>query len=197
MNPYTELGLDPAASPGEIKKAYRRKAAKHHPDKGGKEEEFHRINNAYKLLSDPAKRARYDETGDAGMADEWDRIVEKEFADLILMILESDPPDVALNARQALAAKQDQLATAKRKSERELDKIRRQVGRVKLIASGSDPILDALRFEETRIREHIRTIGADTKLYAAVALQLERYEFQKKQIEEIPYQPLFRAMRVN
>lgn len=66
MDYYKILGVDKKASPEEIKKAYRKLALQHHPDKGGDEAEFKKINEAYQILSDPQKRAQYDQFGQAG-----------------------------------------------------------------------------------------------------------------------------------
>lgn len=58
---YKILGVPENASQDEIKKAYRRLAHEHHPDrKGGSEAKFKEINAAYQTLSDPEKRSRYD-----------------------------------------------------------------------------------------------------------------------------------------
>lgn len=58
---YRALGVSPAADPDEIKNAYRRLAKVTHPDSGrGSEFQFHKIYNAYKILSDDEARARYD-----------------------------------------------------------------------------------------------------------------------------------------
>lgn len=69
---YEVLGVDKNASAEEIKKAYRKKAIQYHPDKnpGDKEaeEKFKEAAEAYDVLSDPQKKARYDQFGHAGMA---------------------------------------------------------------------------------------------------------------------------------
>ncbi len=67
---YEVLGLSKGASEQEIKKAYRTLAKKYHPDMNkepGAEEKFKEINEAYEVLSDPTKKANYDQYGFAGM----------------------------------------------------------------------------------------------------------------------------------
>jgi len=68
---YEVLGVSKNASDSEIKKAYRKKAIQYHPDKnpGDKEaeEKFKAAAEAYEVLSDSDKRARYDQFGHAGM----------------------------------------------------------------------------------------------------------------------------------
>jgi len=63
---YDRLGVKKGASKDEIKKAYRAKAKQHHPDKGGDEAEFKKINEAYETLSNDQKKAHYDQFGSAG-----------------------------------------------------------------------------------------------------------------------------------
>lgn len=63
-NFYDTLGVKKDASDDEIKKAYRKLAHKHHPDKaGGDEKKFKEINEAYQVLSDKTKRSQYDQFG--------------------------------------------------------------------------------------------------------------------------------------
>ena len=60
---YKILGVEKTASVEDIKKAYRRLAHKHHPDKGGNEQTFKELNEAYQILSNNEKRSQYDKFG--------------------------------------------------------------------------------------------------------------------------------------
>jgi len=60
MDHYKTLGVNSTADPAEIKKAYRKLASQHHPDKGGDTAKFQQIQTAYDVLSDTNKRAEYD-----------------------------------------------------------------------------------------------------------------------------------------
>ena len=68
---YEVLGVDKSASDPEIKKAFRRVAMKHHPDRNPDnpkaEENFKEAKEAYEMLSDDQKRAAYDQHGHAGV----------------------------------------------------------------------------------------------------------------------------------
>lgn len=64
---YETLEIEKGADQKTIKKAYRKLAVKHHPDKGGDEHKFKEINAAYEILSDPEKRQKYDKYGLEGL----------------------------------------------------------------------------------------------------------------------------------
>ncbi|MGH7240732.1 MAG: molecular chaperone DnaJ [Candidatus Saccharimonadales bacterium] len=64
---YDVLGVKKDASADEIKKAFRRAAIEHHPDRGGDETKFKELNEAYEVLKDTDKRKRYDQFGHAGV----------------------------------------------------------------------------------------------------------------------------------
>ena len=66
---YERIGVAKDASDNEIKKAYRKLALQHHPDKGGDAEKFKEISEAYAVLSDPEKRRVYDATGELDLTD--------------------------------------------------------------------------------------------------------------------------------
>lgn len=62
---YKILGVSKSASEDELKKAFRRLAHEHHPDKGGDASKFKDINEAYQILGDKQKRQTYDQFGSA------------------------------------------------------------------------------------------------------------------------------------
>ncbi len=68
---YTVLGVERGASEDELKKAYRKLAMKHHPDRNPDDKEsehkFKEAKEAYEILTDPRKRAAYDQFGHAGV----------------------------------------------------------------------------------------------------------------------------------
>ena len=55
-NFYDILGVSRQASDKELKQAYKKASMQHHPDRGGNEDTFKKVNEAYQTLKDPSKR---------------------------------------------------------------------------------------------------------------------------------------------
>lgn len=107
MNPYDALGVQPDADAQEIKRAYREKAGKTHPDKeGGDTEAFQQVQKAYALLSNPEKRARYDETGSTDDAPDLEtrahQTLAKMFAAIVDRIDSPERVDIVAQLEQAV-----------------------------------------------------------------------------------------------
>lgn len=79
---YQTLGLDQNATPEQIKKAYRSLAMKHHPDRGGDQATFKNISVAYETLSDPQKKAEYDQQRQGGGQFRFNSGNFQDFADI-------------------------------------------------------------------------------------------------------------------
>lgn len=77
---YTILGVGRNATADEIKKAYRKLAAKHHPDKGGDTDKMTELTRAYSVLSNEKSRDRYDTTGE-----EQETPFERKFQEFVQM----------------------------------------------------------------------------------------------------------------
>ena len=63
MDYYDILGVSKSANDQELKTAFKKKAMQYHPDKGGDHKYFTELNEAYQALSDPQKKAMYDQYG--------------------------------------------------------------------------------------------------------------------------------------
>jgi curved DNA-binding protein CbpA len=94
FDPYAELGLPRDADETAVKRAYRAKAHKAHPDKGGKAEDFHEVQRAYDVLSDPERRKQFDETGNADAPQDPRDAARMALAKLVLESI-ARAPDVA------------------------------------------------------------------------------------------------------
>ena len=66
MDYYDILGVNRDASDKDLKSAYKKLSMQHHPDRGGNEEQFKKVNEAYSTLKDPQKRGMYDHQQNGG-----------------------------------------------------------------------------------------------------------------------------------
>lgn len=88
MTLYQILGVEKDASADEIKRAYRKLAKEHHPDAtNGNDDQIKAINQAYEVLSDDERRARYDATGEYLNPKDMRMIILREIGDGILGFL--------------------------------------------------------------------------------------------------------------
>lgn len=119
---YDALCVPPDATHEEIKKAYRKKAQKLHPDKGGKVDEFFAIEKAYRVLGDDERRKGYDETGDEGSARSREDKVLSQLIEGFLGLIESIDDEMLpkLDLIKAMHIKIDGTIEANEKSGSEL-----------------------------------------------------------------------------
>lgn len=125
-NLYEILNVESGASDEEIKKAYRKKAQAHHPDKeGGDEELFKEIQKAYEILSDANKRKHYDETGEESK-DNLNNDVIESLIGIVLNVVKSH--DVKHNNILSIATKLVHQQQGNHKGKRE--QVERERGRL-------------------------------------------------------------------
>ncbi len=102
MSLYDELGVKKEADAAEIRRAYRKKASKTHPDKGGSSEAFQRVQHAYALLTDPARRQRYDETGQDNELPSIQTAAQQQLAGIIIGLVEAEEKNILVRAREII-----------------------------------------------------------------------------------------------
>lgn len=140
MNPYDELNVSTDATGRDIKKAYKRAASEHHPDKstgdGGK---FHNIKLAYDVLSDPQRRAKFDETGDIDTNVSSHDPVDERLTQLFTSIINDEQftGDIVNNAKDIVNNALGDLVKAISKSQFKISKLEKRLGRV-LVSDGDN-----------------------------------------------------------
>lgn len=93
-DPYQVLGVERTAPKEKIRRAYRRRAQQHHPDRGGDPARMAEINQAYALLTDDSARERFDRTGEAGVAQSLEAQARAAAFSAMNQIIEEAPDQV-------------------------------------------------------------------------------------------------------
>lgn len=126
---YETLEVPKTASQDDIKKAYRKKAKKNHPDQGGDKDEFKQIAHAYEVLADPSRRQRYDETGDdqkAGLSEAMNLV--KQAIEAVLF--KEDRSDMIQHAKDVIRSNIDGIKSTIRQTNQGLSKLRKRRARL-------------------------------------------------------------------
>jgi curved DNA-binding protein CbpA len=153
IDPYDVLGVDAAATVGEINAAYRRRAKDAHPDTGGSAQEFGDVKTAHTVLSDPKRRARYDRTGE--VEESKPDNTEQGALELIgvmleaVLVAENDPIECDLVAMMK-AHLVTQIADVNRKlqiTRRSIERAERMRGRFRRNKPGDNTIERVLDWE--------------------------------------------------
>lgn len=147
MNLYEILGVGPTATADAIKEAVRRRSRETHPDlPGGDRESFEAVMRARDILTNPARRARYDETGDAdvppgaSMHEKAIRILSEIIADM-LKVEHAERIDLAKTLVEAVVLRKSHerklLASRRgvlRRFERVMKRFKRKAGGIDVLA---------------------------------------------------------------
>lgn len=196
MDPYQELGVPRDASSEDVKRAYRSKRSGAHPDKkkGGSSEKFHAIQKSYDILSDPDRRKRYDQTGDANAPTADPREVAMgEIASIFLGILDATDADhtniVSLvkqhiqNAIREHNAKITQIKTSIGKRERALKCVSRKT-------PGNNFLEIVLRNDIISREQAVAQLKAKIEGCEVMVKMVDEYDY-KSELARAPTMPMF------
>lgn len=167
MDLYDILGLDKDADLSAVKRAYRALSKTNHPDKGGDPTKFHNIHLAYKVLSDPKTRKKYDETGEIpgearntrAMAIE---LIRGEFQKLVQSRPDLDF-DVLVVIGQSINDYLGKIRHAQADLKQRLEQARRHQGRFKGKLD-TNPMRDVLNAQERRLSSELEQAGESRKV---------------------------------
>lgn len=171
---YDTLDLNSDASPDQIQKAYKDKAKKLHPDKGGSDKEMAEVNHAYLILKDPIKRERYDKTGEETEVP-FDKKFENFCNNIFMKLIEQE--DVDYSDLIGLFKKQCDLHRRKLvnvKSElnsglNKLDKVLKRLsggkdGRIAKVVEGN---INGLKMEIKKVEDEIDFMKAAEEIISS------------------------------
>lgn len=207
LDPYAELGVSKDATEDEIKAAFRKRAKETHPDKaGGSSEEFERVKQSHLVLTDPERRKKYDETGDA--ADNPVKSVQQRAMELVGALIgaaiddsnkDLEHIDIVADIVQFLndqakeyGSEQKKLKAKQKRAEKFAKKIKRKKGGENLVA----------RMAETHARSFGTALNRVTEIIeihkrAAEILSDYSYEFKPMPEPEWPTPPMMSTAGLN
>jgi DnaJ-class molecular chaperone len=177
MNPYETLDVAADASDKDIKQAYRSRAQKSHPDReGGDAETFHEITLAYDVLSDPARRSKFDKTGEFGEEPSIQAQAEARIVIMFNQVL--DAPGFRGNfikkATETIRGVTAQLIGEKQKAETELKRLEKISGRVK--AKGQNLFETLINQKVRKLQGDIKATDLEQEIIAEALAILKGYE---------------------
>jgi curved DNA-binding protein CbpA len=200
LDPYFQLGIEPGADAKTIKAAYRRKARETHPDRNPDDPRattrFQLVQEAYDILSDPVRRASYDETGNTERDSGESLAISLLAGAVIETIKQSDAQGVMADPRFSLVDTlrdflrqiRDASRGRKRSCESLISGLERQLKRMKFKGDGSNLVKDII--DEQIARARIALEKESRHLVAAeAALKI------MEQYEGLPPEDLFNAMQ--
>jgi curved DNA-binding protein CbpA len=178
---YAELGLERTADADTIRQAYRLKAQKHHPDKGGDRAAFQRIQKAYDTLSDTDRRQHYDTTGETQDAhvDEEANLMSA-LTSLLLQIMDRDDVDhtnILATARDNVRNAIAQLASNRTQITSKMGKRERALKRLKRRGEGKELLLLMLGAEIEKMRQALAALDLEVKRQERLVKLIDGYEY--------------------
>lgn len=192
---YKVLGVSRTAKPETITRAFRWMSMRHHPDRGGDREKFERVVFAHEVLSDPIRRARYDETGEADAGPDNSAIqgMEQVVACLHHVLQEAESTgrdstkhDLVQLMRNTFNSKRAEVDTARRKLERDIAKIENLLGRFQVDGKGDNFLEAAVNQRLRGFKESLCRVEADLAQLDAGIKYLEKCSFRFDKADNPP-----------
>jgi curved DNA-binding protein CbpA len=188
FDPYQVLGVDRAADAPAIRRAYRSRAKRLHPDAGGSAEAFSRLSRAHLVLADPTRRARFDHDGttDEGAADNsFSKAVSVcvgFFAATVEQHVRQGAPDpttvdLVAAARRAFQAEIAKYEEQKRPIERARKKLEQVEARLRAKKAANPLLRRALRQQAASTAVPLASIDAQIAAYRDAIALLDGYEY--------------------
>lgn len=188
MNLYEVLGLKPDAGVAQIRAAYRKLSAIHHPDKeGGNEEKFREIKDAYDVLIDQGRRARYDKTGRTDADPVTPEAIRNVMEGMIIGVINheredgsTDDPvwdDIKHKIILSIRASRREVMANIKNGEKKLRRAKTLAARFKP-KQEADPVGDIFRDRIAAIENQLQSFKDALELSVATEKAFSEYEYE-------------------
>jgi len=191
-NLYDTLGIDEDADPDEIKKAYKSKAQKHHPDKnGGDDSQFKQIAKAFDILSDKQRRKQYDECGTTENNGSIEAQAVSNLNSLFVDVLEHPDifhADIIKMINDVIKQKIAECKIGIRSAEKKIRRLKKINKKIKHKKKGRDLFKTVIKNEINNCNRKINSYKNTEAVSSVMMEMLSHYEFDyEKQVvtEEI------------
>lgn len=187
MDLYEDLGVQRDASTDEIKSAHRRAARQHHPDVGGDRTAFERVQMAFLVLSDPAKRDTCDRTGEVDLKvnNRLSEITQQIMAAFDAAVKQAGNSmryqDLIANTRTLMKHKRAEMKDGLANIRAERDGAKALIKRLKFTGDGFDPIGSVVRERLNQLEAAIPRIEREIADYGEAIAYLDNYGFEFEQ----------------
>ena len=178
---YEDLGVPRDASAADIKKAFRKRAAKAHPDKGGSNEQMAVINRAFAVLGDEQKRLEYDRSGDTSEGPPLEERARQLLVHLFGQHLGAK--NIVVTLRNTLKGMRAEIDVKVREGRMKVKRLKARRDKV-ITKGGAENLFTRLIDDKVRNLEQNCVAGdGDMRMIDAALAMLEAYEDTEPVIE--------------
>ncbi len=185
MDLYETLGVKKNASRDTIQKAFRKKAKKTHPDRGGTSQEFMAVALAYRILSDDGARERYDRTGSTDTTPREQAIntaAVERFCQLFVRCIEQsggrEDIDFLKEIRNAGNTSKDSIKQEQRNLNKKLKELKSIRDRLTYKGKKQDVLSNVLADRERQLRGAIERLKEEMEITNRMMSVADEYEFR-------------------
>ncbi len=177
-NVPTTLGVPKTADAETIRKAHRKKAKQNHPDAGGQPAAFREINEAYLILRDPARRQRYDQTGEDEQQDTATTDLIGMFIQAVDAIGDTPDGDPVYLVKRKLANAEAQVKGQQREFDKAARRTARMAARIKVAGDQPNLLKLALENHAAGLEQKSQACQIELERIAKMKAIILQYEFE-------------------
>lgn len=189
---YQTLDVAPTATAQEIKRAYRKKAARVHPDKqSGSHEAMTALTVAYRVLGDEQRRARYDATGDDSQQS-IDQMVAATISQAFLDALQNEVPDAVGHAQKYVKSGQVKIKRELEEAKRQCEKLCKRRDKVS-VSEGVNLYHALIDQQLSAANQAMAKMRSDIEGLDRVLVELQRYRNEGVVVPEFTWNEIASA----